>query len=80
MGSRCGSWPAHPDSVPLAKSNKGQIMSGMGRFRLLSEFLQFLRQEKKWWLAPILIILALMGIFIVLTESSALLPAIYALF
>jgi hypothetical protein len=66
--------------VPLAKSNEDQIMSGLGRFRLLSEFLQFLRQEKKWWLAPILIILALMGIFIVLTESSALLPAIYALF
>lgn len=55
-------------------------MSGMGRFRLLGEFMQFLRQEKKWWLAPIVIILALMGIFIVLTESSALLPAIYALF
>jgi hypothetical protein len=50
------------------------------RFRLLGEFLEFLRHEKKWWLAPILVILGLMGLFIVLTESSALLPAIYALF
>jgi hypothetical protein len=57
-----------------------QAMSGWKRFKLLAEFLQFLREEKKWWLAPILIILGLMGIFIVLTESSALLPAIYALF
>ena len=52
----------------------------MQRFRLLGEFLQFLRQEKKWWLGPILILLGLMSIVIVLTESSTLLPAIYALF
>ncbi|MFQ5720595.1 MAG: DUF5989 family protein [Acidobacteriota bacterium] len=51
-----------------------------GRFGLLGEFLQFLREEKKWWLAPILIILGLLSIFIVMTESSSLLPAIYALF
>ena len=50
------------------------------RFNLFSEFFQFLREEKKWWLAPILLILGLLGLFIVLTESSALLPAIYALF
>lgn len=55
-------------------------MKVIGRFRLLHEFFQFLRQEKKWWLAPILIILGLLSIFIVLTESSSLLPAIYALF
>ena len=50
------------------------------RFRLLREFLEFLRYEKKWWLAPILAILGLLSIFIILTESSSLLPAIYALF
>ena len=55
-------------------------MKVIGRFRLLGEFFQFLRQEKKWWLAPILVILGLLSIFIVLTESSSLLPAIYALF
>ena len=55
-------------------------MKVAGRFRLLQEFLQFLRHEKKWWLAPILIVLGLLSIFIVLTESSSLLPAIYALF
>jgi hypothetical protein len=55
-------------------------MGRSSRFALLREFVEFLRQEKKWWLAPILIILGLLGIFIVLTESSALLPAIYALF
>ena len=47
---------------------------------LLAEFLQFLREEKKWWLGPIVVILALLVIFILLTERTALLPGIYALF
>lgn len=47
---------------------------------LLADFLQFLREEKKWWLGPIVVILALLIIFILLTERTALLPGIYALF
>ena len=37
-------------------------------------------ESSNWWLAPILAILGLLSIFIILTESSSLLPAIYALF
>jgi hypothetical protein len=44
------------------------------------ELLLFMKQEKKWWLAPILFILLGMGLFIVMTESSAVMPFIYALF
>ena len=40
----------------------------------------FMKQEKKWWLTPILVILVGMSLFIVLTESSAVMPFIYALF
>ena len=40
----------------------------------------FLRARKKWWLAPIVIFLLLLSLLIVLTESSALSPFIYALF
>ncbi len=40
----------------------------------------FMRNEKKWWLAPIIVILLAMSLFIVLTESSAVMPFIYALF
>ena len=46
----------------------------------LRDFLRFLREEKKWWLGPIVVVLALLAVFILLTERSALLPAIYALF
>jgi hypothetical protein len=47
---------------------------------LLREFWAFMRKQKKWWLAPLILILILMGMLIILTEGSALAPFIYALF
>ena len=47
---------------------------------LLGEFWVFIRMQKKWWLAPLFVILILMGILIILTEGSALAPFIYAIF
>ncbi|HEU5182779.1 MAG TPA: DUF5989 family protein [Candidatus Polarisedimenticolia bacterium] len=44
------------------------------------EFWEFLRVRKKWWLAPIIILSALLGILIVLTHGSALAPFIYTIF
>ncbi len=52
----------------------------MSRLALLRELWNFLRVRKKWWLAPIVLALLLVGLLIVLTESSALAPFIYALF
>lgn len=50
------------------------------RFGLVSELWAFMRVRKKWWLGPILLVLALLGMLIVFTEGSALAPFIYALF
>ena len=52
----------------------------MGKLRILGEFWEFLRVRKKFWLAPIVIILVLLGLLIVLTQGSALAPFIYTLF
>lgn len=46
----------------------------------LKEFFQFLKERKKWWLIPLIIIFVLFGILIYLTSSSALAPFIYTLF
>ena len=54
--------------------------SGRSRFGLVSELWAFMRVRKKWWLAPIFIVLGLLSLLIVLTEGSALAPFIYALF
>jgi Family of unknown function (DUF5989) len=52
----------------------------MGKGRVLSEFWQFLLQEKKYWLVPIVIVFVLFGLLIVFSQSSAVAPFIYTLF
>ena len=52
----------------------------MAKLSILSEFLEFLKVRKKFWLAPIIFFLLLFGTLIVLTEGTAIAPFIYALF
>ena len=52
----------------------------MSKVRVLTEFWQFLKQEKKYWLAPIVVMFILFGLLIVFSQSSALAPFIYTLF
>lgn len=47
---------------------------------LLHELFRFVMQEKKWWMIPFFVILALLGILITFTQSSALAPFLYPLF
>ncbi|MEE8483268.1 MAG: DUF5989 family protein, partial [Nitrospinota bacterium] len=47
---------------------------------LLKEFWEFLKLRKKYWLAPIVIMLVLLSALIVFAESSAIAPFIYAIF
>jgi hypothetical protein len=46
----------------------------------MSEFWRFLRVRKKYWLAPIVLVLVLLGALIVAVSGSPLAPFIYALF
>ena len=46
----------------------------------LKEFFEFIIVRKKYWLIPILIILALFGALIVLSQGSAVAPFIYTIF
>jgi drug/metabolite transporter superfamily protein YnfA len=52
----------------------------MSKSRVLSEFWMFLRQEKKYWLVPIVVVFVLFGLLIVFSQSSAVAPFIYTLF
>lgn len=47
---------------------------------LLGEFWSFLKIRKAWWLAPIIIMLLVVGILIIAGQGSVLSPFIYALF
>ena len=46
----------------------------------INEFWEFLRTRKKYWLLPIIIVLALFGALIVLSQGSVVAPFIYTIF
>ncbi|MDR4464495.1 MAG: DUF5989 family protein [Nitrospira sp.] len=50
----------------------------MGEF--VMELWAFMKERKKFWLLPILVVLLLFGSLIVLTQGSAVAPFIYTLF
>ena len=49
-------------------------------FEFFKEFWDFLKIRKKYWLLPILIVLALFGSLIVLSQGTAVAPFIYTIF
>jgi hypothetical protein len=50
----------------------------MGEF--LSELWAFMKERKKFWLLPIVLVLLLFGSLVVLTQGSVVAPFIYTLF
>jgi hypothetical protein len=52
----------------------------MANQSIITEFWEFLKVRKRYWLFPIVLMLFLLGALIVFTESSAVAPFIYALF
>lgn len=47
---------------------------------LLKDLWEFMRVRRKFWLAPIIVTLVLLGTLLVLAQGSALAPFIYTLF
>ena len=46
----------------------------------IKEFWDFLKERKKFWLLPIVLVLLILGFVIVISASSALAPFIYTNF
>jgi hypothetical protein len=49
-------------------------------WELIKDFVGFIRKRKKFWLAPIIIVMPLLGILVVLANGSAIAPFIYTIF
>ena len=62
--------PSERDLEKMAESSEPGIVA---------EFVEFLRDNKKWWLIPILVVLALFGVVAALSQT-AFAPFIYTLF
>jgi drug/metabolite transporter superfamily protein YnfA len=52
----------------------------VGKLSLMAEIWLFLRQNKKLWLLPIILVLFVLGALLVFAQSSALAPFIYTIF
>jgi len=46
----------------------------------LKDLYAFMKERKKYWLIPIIIVLLLLGVLIVFSQGSAVAPFIYTLF
>ena len=49
-------------------------------FEFIIEIWAFMKERKKFWLLPIIVILMFLGALIVLTQGSAVAPFVYTLF
>lgn len=49
-------------------------------FDLLKDLWSFMKERKKFWLAPIILVLLMLGALIVFSQGSAVAPFIYTLF
>jgi hypothetical protein len=49
-------------------------------FELIKDLWDFMRERKKFWLAPIIVVMLLLGGLIVFAQGSAVAPFIYTLF
>jgi hypothetical protein len=47
---------------------------------LLSDLWGFMRERKKYWLAPVIVVMVLLGALIVLGQGSVIAPFIYTIF
>ena len=52
----------------------------MAIYGLAQELWAFMRVRKKWWLAPVIVVLVLVGALLVFAQTSALAPFIYTIF
>lgn len=55
-------------------------MGVRSHWRLLSELGLFIKHNKRWWLAPIIVAIVLLGLLIVLAQTTPLFPLVYTLY
>jgi hypothetical protein len=71
--------PQHTESnAPRRKTAFEEAGDGK-QLSLVGEFLLFMRENKKWWLAPMLVALGTIGLLALLGSTGAA-PFIYTLF
>lgn len=70
---------SEPNAAPTGPNEfeSGQSQQELSFF---AEFLLFLRDNKKWWLLPIVVILGLLSVLVIWASTSGAAPFIYSIF
>jgi len=80
----CDGAEAGLDCAKLPDSQHQAAAEKFGETFLMIDFLKdlwdFMRERKKFWLAPIIVVMLLLGVLIVVAQGSAVAPFIYTLF
>lgn len=58
---------------------RNRLKKVIRRFAILGELMVFLWEKKAWWLIPLVLLLILIGMLLVLAQSSSIAPFIYPL-
>lgn len=68
-----------PEAPPGGEGQQFAQLAGGSQPGFVRELIEFARDNKKWWLTPIIVVLLIVGLLIVL-GGTALAPFIYTLF
>jgi len=64
---------------PTESASDFEKLADEQQMSLMAEFWLFIKEEKKWWLTPIILVLLGVGVLVALTSTGAA-PFIYTLF
>lgn len=72
---------SQPSSQPSSDDREREVLEQLSASEpsLVREFIDFLKENKKWWLTPIIVVICLL-IFLVVLSLSPAAPFIYTLF
>jgi len=65
---------------PKRDPNSFEAAQSAPQLSFTAEFLLFLRDNKKWWLLPIILILGLLSLLVIAAASTGAAPFIYSIF
>jgi hypothetical protein len=63
----------------MAETTDFEKASAAGKSNVLTQFLELMARNKKWWLLPIVVVFVVFGVLFALAGTAAA-PFIYALF
>ncbi|HKD02999.1 MAG TPA: DUF5989 family protein [Terriglobales bacterium] len=58
----------------------GFLQVAQRRFGIAGELLSFFARNKRWWMLPMIFVVLLLGVLLILAQSSVIAPFIYTLF